>query len=120
MHKYTKAETMARRYRTYTVHTFWGSLDASALRYLGVDHFHLHTYSAQSIYPFWLATGRIQKDSERMEGSREAFIQKVWKENLVLLAVPKKEFRQKKIHNKDAYVDYGATEDIPKDVWCLS
>ena len=33
-------------------------------------------------------------------------------ERLVLRAVPDVEFLHKKINNRDAYVDYGPTEDI--------
>ena len=64
-----------------------------------------------------LATGRIQKDLERMEGFSEAFIQRGWKdsERLVLQAVPNEEFQHKKINNRDVYVDYGSTEVILED-----
>ena len=64
-----------------------------------------------------LATGRIQKDLVRMEGFRVAFIQRGWKnsERLVLQAVPNEEFPHKKINNRDVYVDYGFTEDIPEE-----
>ena len=56
-----------------------------------------------------------------MEGFRETFIQRAWKdsERLVLQAVPDEEFLHKKIKNKDSYVDYGATEDIPEDACSL-
>ena len=33
----------------------------------------------------------------------------------VIRAAPNEEFLHKKINNKDVYVDYGATEDIPED-----
>ena len=51
------------------------------------------------------------------EGFREAFIQRGWKdsERLVLRAVPDEEFLYKKINNRDGYVDYRSTEDIPKE-----
>ena len=51
-----------------------------------------------------------------MEGLREAFIQREWKdsERLVLGAVPDEELLHKKINNKDMYVDYGSTKDIPE------
>ena len=54
-----------------------------------------------------------------MEEYREAFIQRRWNdsERLVLRAVPDEEFLQKNINNKDVYVDYGSTEDIPEDVY---
>ena len=57
-----------------------------------------------------------------MEGFREAFIQRAWKdsERLVLQAVPDEEFLHKKIKNKDSNVDYGATEDILEDACSLS
>ena len=56
-----------------------------------------------------------------MEGFREAFIQRAWKdsERLVLQAVPDEEFLHKKIKNKDSNVDYGATEDILEDACSL-
>ena len=68
-------------------------------------------------FPFIVGHG---KDSERNEGFRpvrEAFIQRAWKqsESLVLRVVPDKEFLHTKINNKGVYVNYGATEDIPKD-----
>ena len=58
--------------------------------------------------------------SERNVGFRpfrEAFIQRPWKqsESLVLRVVLYEEFLHTKINNKDVYVDYGATEDIPDD-----
>ena len=42
-------------------------------------------------------------------------MQRTWKqsESLVLRVVPDEEFLHTKINNKDVYVDYGATEDIP-------
>ena len=56
-----------------------------------------------------------------MEWSREAFVQRGWKdsERLVLRVVPDEEFLHKKISNKDVYVDYGSTEDIPEDACSL-
>ena len=76
----------------------------------------MHTFSAQGIYLFLLATGRIQKDLERMGRFREAFIQREWKdsERLVLWEAPDKEFLNKKINNREVYVDYGSTENIPE------
>ena len=55
-----------------------------------------------------------------MEGFREAFIQKGWKDSkiLVLRAVPDEEFLHKKINNRDVNVDYGSAEDIPEE-WCI-
>ena len=52
-----------------------------------------------------------------MEGFREAFIQRGWKnsERLVLQAVPDEELPHKKINNRDVYVDYGFSEDIPEE-----
>ena len=35
-------------------------------------------------------------------------------ERLVLRAVPEKEFLHNKINNRDFYVDYDSTEDIPE------
>ena len=69
-------------------------------------------------FPFLVGHG---KDLERNEGFRpvrEAFnIQRAWKqsESLVLRVVPDEEFLHTKINNKDVYVDYGATEDIPEN-----
>ena len=85
-----------------------------------------HTFSAQGISLFLLATGRIQM-SERKEGFRpvrEAFTQRAWKqsESLVLRVVPDEEFMHTEINNKDIYVDYVydyvvlAIEDIPENV----
>ena len=56
-----------------------------------------------------------------MEGYREAFIQREWNdsERLVLPAVPDEEFLHKNINNKDVYIDYGFTEDIPEDAYSL-
>ena len=55
------------------------------------------------------------KNLEWMEWFREAFIQREWKdsERFVLRAVPDKEFLHEKINNRDVYVDYDSTEDIP-------
>ena len=62
-------------------------------------------------------TGRIQKDLERMEGFREAFIQIGWNgsESLILRAIPDKEFQHMKVNNRDVYLDYSSREDIPED-----
>ena len=62
--------------------------------------------------------------SERKKGFRsfiEAFIQRTSKqsESLVLRVVPVEVFLHTKINNKDVYVDYGATEDIPEDACSL-
>ena len=38
---------------------------------------------------------------------------------LVLQVVPEEEFFHTKIDNKDVYVDYGVTEDIPEDACSL-
>ena len=53
-----------------------------------------------------------------MEGFSEAFIQREWKDTdrLVLRVVPDEEFLHKKINNRDVYVDYDSTENIPEDV----
>ena len=37
----------------------------------------------------------------------------------MLRVVSKEELLHIKINNKDVYVDYGATEDIPKDAYSL-
>ena len=52
-----------------------------------------------------------------MERYREAFIRRGWKdsERLVLRAVPDEEFLHKNINNREVYVDYYSTEDIPED-----
>ena len=52
-----------------------------------------------------------------MEGFREAFIQRGWKdsERLALRAVSDEEFLHKKINNRDVYVEYGSTGDIPEE-----
>ena len=70
-----------------------------------------HSFWTQGISLFLLATGRIKKDLQRMEGFREAFIQRGWEgsERLVLWAVPEEEFLNNKINNRDDYVDYGST-----------
>ena len=56
-----------------------------------------------------------------MEGHREAFFQRRWNdsERLLLRAVPDEEFLYKNINNRDIYVDYGSTEDIPEDAYSL-
>ena len=68
-------------------------------------------------FPFLVG---YEKDSERNKGFRsfrEAFIQRAWKqsEHLVLRVVPDEEFLHTKINNKNVYVYYGATENIPED-----
>ena len=52
-----------------------------------------------------------------MEGFRDAFIQRGWKdsEKLVLRPVHDEEFLHKKINNKDVHVNYGSTGSIPED-----
>ena len=74
------------------------------------------------IFPFFFVGHR--KDSERNEGFRpfgDAFIQTAWKQSecLVLRVVSDEEFLHNKVKNKDLYVFYGATEDIPKDTCSL-
>ena len=39
MQEYTKMRIPDKRYRSNTVHTFWGTRSTSAFRYLGLDHF---------------------------------------------------------------------------------
>ena len=48
-------------------------------------------------------------------------IQKTWKQSqsLVLRVVPDEEFLHTKINNKDVYVNYGVTGDIPGDACSL-
>ena len=76
-----------------------------------------HTFSAQGISLFFLATERIQTRNKGFRPVREAFIRIAWKqsESLVLRVVSNEEFMHTKIKNKDVYVDYGATEDIAED-----
>ena len=52
-----------------------------------------------------------------MEGFREVFIRREWKdsERLELRKVPNEEFLHEKINNRDVYEDYGSTEDIQED-----
>ena len=52
-----------------------------------------------------------------MEGFRDAFIQRGWKdsERLILRAVPHEELLHKKINKRHVYVDYSSIEDIPED-----
>ena len=49
-------------------------------------------------------------------------IQRAWNqsESLVLRVVPGEEFLHVKLNNKDVYVDYGATEDIPEEMYAVS
>ena len=56
-----------------------------------------------------------------MEEFRETFILRGWKdsERPVLRPVPDEEFLYKTINNRDMYVDYGSTEDIPEDACSL-
>ena len=42
VHEYIKTRIPKKRYQTNTVRTFWDISNASALRYLGVDHFGLY------------------------------------------------------------------------------
>ena len=53
--------------------------------------------------------------------TREGFtrIQRAWRdsERLVLRAVPSKELLHEKINNKDVYVDYGSTKNIPQKIF---
>ena len=58
---------------------------------------------------------------EGFRSSREAFIQRAWKqlESLVLQVVPDKEFLHAKINNKGVYMDYGAKADIPEYTYSL-
>ena len=60
--------------------------------------------------------GRIQKGTKDSDHA-EAFIQRAWKqsESLVLRVVPDEELLNTRIKNKDVYVNYGATEDIPEE-----
>ena len=64
---------------------------------------------------------RTEKDLQWMEGYRQAFIQRRWNDSdrPVLRAVPHEEFLHKNINNRDAYLDYGSTEDIPEDACSL-
>ena len=39
MQEYTEMWIPDKRYQTNTVHTLWGTWSASALSYLGLDHF---------------------------------------------------------------------------------
>ena len=58
-----------------------------------------------------------------MEGFREASIQRGWNDSERLVpravAVPDEEFLHKKINNRDLYVDYGSTKDIPDNACSL-
>ena len=56
-------------------------------------------FSLQGVFLFLFATGKIQKDLERMEEFRGAFIQRGWKdsERLLLRPVPDEGFPHKKI-----------------------
>ena len=56
-----------------------------------------------------------------MEEFRETFILRGWKdsERPVLRPVPDEEFLYKTINNRDMYVDYGSTENIPEDACSL-
>ena len=93
---------------------------ASALNFIFLPCFNLPCFAyvlSTGYFPFLVGHG---KDSERNEGFRpfrEAFIQKAWKQSecLVLRVVPDEEFLHTKINNKDVYVYYGTTEDIPED-----
>ena len=54
--------------------------------------------------------GIIQKDLESLLFRQHRKIQR----GSVLRAVPDEESLRKKINNRDVYVDYGATKDIPE------
>ena len=140
MHEYTKMQIPSKRYLTNTAHTFRGTCSASALRYLGVNHFcryrtkiygkvevcliklvRLRMRSQHRVFPcsYWPREGfrkirRIQTiqrgfHSESMEVFREP----------CATSSPDEEFLHAKIHNKDVYVNHGATEDIPEDACSL-
>ena len=71
-----------------------------------------HKFSAQGISVFLLATGRIQKgtkDSDQSDSQR-GFHSEVIREPCAA-----RSSCILKINNKDVYVDYGATEDIPEN-----
>ena len=75
-------------------------------------------------FPFLVGHGKDSDCEKGMKDSRlfrEAFIQRKWKqsESLVLRVVPDEEFLHTEINNKDIYVDYGATEDMPEDACSL-
>ena len=75
-------------------------------------------------FPFLVRHGKDSDCEKGMKDSRlfrEAFIQRKWKqsESLVLRVVPDEEFLHTEINNKDVYVDYGATEDMPEDACSL-
>ena len=77
-----------------------------------------NTFSAQGYFPFlvghWKYSERFSEDG-RIHRGLYSFTQTGWKksERLVLQTVPDK-FLHKKIINRDVYVDYGSTEDIPE------
>ena len=69
-----------------------------------------HTFSAQGISLFLLATGRIQRGTKDSDSQTERLS---FRSNQRALRY--EEFLHTKINNKDVYVDYGATEDIPEN-----
>ena len=77
----------------------------------------LHICSQHRVFPFLVGHENNSERNEGFRSFREAFIQIAWKqlECLVLRIVPDEEFLHTKINNKDVYVYYGATEDIPED-----
>ena len=86
----------------------YGAKDFIVPDYVGET---LRTFLAQGISLFLLATERIQKYLERINGFRETFIQRGWKysERHPLRAVPEEDFLHKKINTRDVFVVYGST-----------
>ena len=94
----------------------YGAKDFIVPDYVGET---LRTFLAQGISLFLLATERIQKYLERINGFRETFIQRGWKysERHPLRAVPEEDFLHKKINTRDVFVVYGWF--YSPEEWCV-
>ena len=81
----------------------------------------LRIHSQYRVFPFSCWPREGFRKERRIQTIQRVFIQRAWKqsESLVLRLVPDEEFLHSKINNKDVYLDYGATEDIPEDACSL-
>ena len=70
-------------------------------------------FSAQGIFFFLLATGRIQRGTKDSDHSEKLSISKHGSNQRALCY--KQFLMLNKINNKDIYVDYDTTEDISED-----
>ena len=81
----------------------------------------LHIRSQHRVFPISCGPREGFWKERRIQTIQRGFIQRAWKQSecLVLRVVPDEESLHTKINNKDVYVYYGATEDIPEDACSL-